>query len=72
MDTTDNAMCESFFMTRECGLLWRARWRTHAEARRDLFAYTEGFYTPCRLHWALGCRSPTPNERTQRPCLVQG
>ena len=42
------------------------------EARRDLFAYTEDFYTPCRLHSALGCRSPTPNERTQHPCLVQG
>ena len=71
-DCYDNAMCESFFATLECELLQRERWQTHAEARRAIFTYIEGFYNRRRLHSALGYRSPITYERMQRPCPVQG
>ncbi|MEM7711370.1 MAG: integrase core domain-containing protein, partial [Pseudomonadota bacterium] len=34
------------------------------EARRDLFAWIEGWYNTHRLHSALGYRSPAAVERT--------
>ena len=34
----DNAVAESFFATLEVELIARTRWRTRAEARRDVFA----------------------------------
>jgi len=71
-DCYNNAMCESFFATLECELLQRARWRTHTEARREIFTFIEGFYNRRRLHSALGYRSPIIYERMQPPCLVQG
>lgn len=37
---------------------------TRAEARRDLFAYSEGFYNSRRMHSAIGCRSPADKEKT--------
>jgi transposase InsO family protein len=36
---------------------------TRDEARRDLFAYIEGFYNSRRLKSATGCRSPADMER---------
>ena len=36
---------------------------TRDEARRDLFAYIEGFYNSRRLHSAIGYRSPADMER---------
>lgn len=36
---------------------------TRVEARRDLFAYIEGFYNSRRLHSATGYRSPADMER---------
>ena len=35
----------------------------HEEARRDLFAYIEGYYNRRRIHSALGYRTPEQAER---------
>ena len=61
-DAYDNAMCESFFATLECELLDRRRFRTAAEARREVFSFIEGFYNTRRLHSSLGYRSPANFE----------
>ena len=62
-DAYDNAMCESFFATLECELIWRRSFRTAAEARREVFGFIEGFYNTRRLHSALGYESPANYER---------
>ena len=56
-------MCESFFATLECELIDRQRFRTTAEARREVFGFIEGFYNTRRIHSALGYKSPTNFER---------
>ena len=59
----DNAPGESFFHTLK---VERVHYRVHAtgdEARRDLFAYIEGFHNSRRLHSATGYRSPADTER---------
>ena len=66
-DAYDNAMAESFFATLECELLDRCCFRTHAEARRALFTFIEGGYTPRRRHSALGYLSPIDYERRAQP-----
>jgi hypothetical protein len=40
------------------------RWATRDEARRDLFAYIEGYYNRQRIHSALGYLTPEQAERT--------
>ena len=62
-DAYDNAMCESFFATLECELLDRRRFRTAAEAGREIFRFIEGFYNTRRLHSALGYHSPANFEK---------
>ena len=62
-DAYDNAMAESFFASLECELIARTRWRTHTDARMDVFDYIEGFYNPRRRHSALGYLSPAEFER---------
>ena len=41
----DNAPMGSFFHTLKVELVHQRRWTTHDEARRDLFAYIEGYYS---------------------------
>ena len=48
-----NAMYDSFFATRECKLLERQRFRAAADARREAFSFTKGFYDTRRLHSAI-------------------
>ena len=36
----------------------RYNYKTHDQARRDVFAYIEGVYNRKRLHSALGYRTP--------------
>ncbi|MCZ0936860.1 MAG: IS3 family transposase [Gemmatimonadetes bacterium] len=62
-DAYDNAMCESFFATLECELIWKRSFRTASEARREIFGFIEGFYNTRRLHSALGYESPASYER---------
>ena len=59
----DNAPMESFFHTLKVELVHYRRWATRDEARRDLFAYVEGYYNRQRMHSALGYLSPEQAER---------
>jgi putative transposase len=62
-DAYDNAMAESFFATLECERLDRRTYRTHAQARLDLFQYIAGWYNPHRRHSSIGNVSPMAYER---------
>lgn len=55
---------ESFFRTLKVELAHQRQWATRDEARRDLFAYIEGYYNRQRIHSALGYRTPEQAERT--------
>lgn len=59
----DNAPMESFFHTLKVELVHQRRWPTREEARRDLFAYVEGYYNRQRIHSALGYVTPEQAER---------
>jgi transposase InsO family protein len=60
-DCWDNAMAESFFKTLKAEL--GERFSSSHAARREVFAYIEGFYNNRRLHSSLGYRSPAQFER---------
>ena len=59
----DNAPMESFFHTLKVELAHQRRWATRDDARRDLFAYMEGYYNRQRIHSALGYITPEQAER---------
>jgi transposase InsO family protein len=59
----DNAPMESFFHTLKVELVHQRRWATRDEARRDLFAFIEGYYNRQRIHSALGYITPEQAER---------
>ncbi|KQP26510.1 transposase [Methylobacterium sp. Leaf100] len=59
----DNAPMESFFHTLKVELVHQRRWATRDEARRDLFAYIEGYDNRQRIHSALGYSTPEQAER---------
>jgi transposase InsO family protein len=58
----DNAPMESFFHTLTIELVHQQRWATCDDARRELFAYTEGYYNRARMHSALGYLTPEQAE----------
>lgn len=58
----DNAPMESFFGSLKAELVHGARYPTRDAARRDLFAYIEGYYNRQRLHSALGYITPDQAE----------
>lgn len=58
----DNAPMESFFSSLKAELVHGARYATRDAARRDLFAYIEGYYNRQRLHSALGYIIPDQAE----------
>lgn len=58
----DNAPMESFFGTAKSELVQHQRYPTREDAKRDLFAYIEGYYNRQRLHSALGYRTPEQAE----------
>ena len=62
-DCYDNALCESFFATLECELLWRRKLADRAEARREVFWFIEGWYNRRRRHSGLGYMCPMEFER---------
>ena len=59
----DNAPMESFFHTLKVELARQRHWATRDEARRDLFAYIEGYYNRQRIHSAIGYLTPEQAER---------
>jgi transposase InsO family protein len=62
-DALDNAPAESFFHTLKTELVHHRTYGSRDDARRDLFAFIEGFYNPRRLHSALGYKSPAEMEQ---------
>jgi putative transposase len=62
-DCFDNAMAESFFASLECECLDRHRFKTKADAEREVFQYIEGFYNSHRRHSSIGYLSPREFER---------
>ncbi len=44
-------------------LVYRSRWQTRQEARKDLYDYIEVFYNRYRLHSSLGYQSPVVFEQ---------
>lgn len=58
----DNAVTESFFGKLKREWVRGRRYRTHAEARQDLFMYLEVFYNRKRRHAFLGYKSPVAFE----------
>ena len=58
----DNAPMESFFHILKVEMAHQARWETRDAARRDLFAYIEGYYNRRRIHSALGYKTPDQAE----------
>ena len=59
----DNAPLESFFHTLKVERVHQRLDATRNQARRDLFAYIEGFYNSRRLHPGIGYRSPADMTR---------
>jgi transposase InsO family protein len=62
----DNAPMESFFHTLKTELVHHRIYATREEAKRDLFAYVEGWYNRQRLHSSLDYRTPVEAERRAR------
>jgi transposase InsO family protein len=58
----DNAPME-WFHTLKTELVHHAAYATREAAKRDLFAYIEGYYNRQRLHSALGYITPEQAER---------
>ncbi len=54
---------ESFFHTLKTELVHHRLYTTRNEAKRDLFAYVEGWYNRQRLHSALNYRTPVGAEK---------
>jgi len=52
---------ESFFGTLKTELVHQGEYPDRDAARRDLFAYIEGYYRQ-RRHSAIGCRTPEQAE----------
>ena len=61
-DCYDNAPMESFFHTLKTELVHHQQYATRDDARRDIFAYIEGFYNRKRRHSAIGYISPIEME----------
>ena len=61
-DCYDNAPMGSFFHTLKTELVHHRHYATRAQAKRDIFAYIEGFYNRTRRHSAIGYRSPIEME----------
>ena len=58
----DNAPMESFFGTLKTELVHHCEYPDRDTARRDLFAYIEGYYNRRRIHSAIGYITPQQAE----------
>jgi putative transposase len=58
----DNAPMESFFGTLKTELVHQREYPDRDTARRDLFAYIEGYYNRQRIHSAIGYITPDQAE----------
>ncbi|MGR3344131.1 MAG: IS3 family transposase [Paracoccaceae bacterium] len=60
----DNAPMESFFSSIKTELVHGAQFKTHVQARAEIFEYIEIYYNRQRLHSGIGYR--TPQEARQQ------
>jgi transposase InsO family protein len=58
----DNAPMESFFGTLKTELVHHREYPDRDTARRDLFAYIEGYYNRARIHSPIGYITPQQAE----------
>jgi putative transposase len=58
----DNASMETFFGTQKTELVHHREYPDRDTARRDLFAYIEGYYNRARIHSAIGYITPEQAE----------
>jgi transposase InsO family protein len=68
----DNATCESFLKTLKREEIHASTYRDFEDLRERMEEFIEGYYNACRLHSALGYRSPDDFEKksqreSQRP-----
>lgn len=61
-DCWDNAAMESFFKTLKVERIYQVRYKTRAQARRDIVDWIEGFYNRQRMHSSIGYRTPAEVE----------
>ena len=61
-DPWDNSVAESFFCTLKKELIYRKKFATRDEARREIFDFIEVFYNRQRMHSFLGYKSPAEFE----------
>jgi putative transposase len=61
-DCYDNAPMESFFHTLKTELVHHQHYATKDQAKRNIFAYIEGYYNRTRRHSAIGYNSPIQME----------
>lgn len=62
----DNAAVESFFASLKKELVYRVRFKSKEEARRQIFEYIEIFYNRQRRHSTLGYVSPLNFEKLKK------
>jgi putative transposase len=63
-------MCESFFATLECERIDRRTYRTHADARQDIFQFIEGWYNPHDAHRRPDTGLPAPSAEALNDHLL--
>jgi putative transposase len=62
-DCYDNAVAESFFSTLKNELIYARRFKSHDEAKSEVFKFIEIFYNRQRLHQTLGYITPEMMEQ---------
>jgi len=65
----DNAPMESFFGSLKSEMVYHCHFHTHDQARREIFAYIEGFYNRRRRHSTLNYMTPIEYEMAYQLCL---
>lgn len=61
-DCWDNLMAESFFSTLKKDLVWRTKFESMEQAKREIFEFIEVFYNRWRMHSYLGYLRPVEFE----------
>ena len=61
-DCWDNSVAESFFSTLKKELVWRTKFESREQARREIFEFIEVFYNRQRMHSYLDYLSPVEFE----------
>lgn len=60
----DNASTQSVFKPLKVESIYRVRYETRAQARRDIVDWIQGYFNRRRRHTSIGFRSPVDYEAT--------